>query len=354
MKRLDRYLMATVLGGALLALAIIIALLLVFEYMEEFDDIGRGNYTALGALTYVLLKLPHRLYQGYPMAALIGSLMGLGALAANSELTAMRAAGMSVARIARAVVAAGLLLGLGALAIGEWLAPPAERMAQELRSIAIHDRVTVRDRGFWARDGDLFIEVRRAVSQEQLAGLRIFQLGEDGRPLRILTAESAHHADGAWVLTEPVMTEFGDDGVRVERLPRWSWSGTLEPRLLEAVVVDPDTLPIRDLLGYIGYLRRNGLETEHYRLALWSKVATPLATVAMLLLTVPLVFGGVRSSGAGQRIFLGVLIGFAFILLNRLLIRVGLVYGLPPALSALLPTLLVLSGGIYGIVRLRR
>ena len=74
----------------------------------------------------------------------------------------------------------------------------------------------------------------------------------------------------------------------------------------------------------------------------------------MLLLTVPLVFGGVRSSGAGQRIFLGVLIGFAFILLNRLLIRVGLVYGLPPALSALLPTLLVLSGGIYGIVRLRR
>ena len=188
MKRLDRYLMATVLGGALLALAIIIALLLVFEYMEEFDDIGRGNYTALGALTYVLLKLPHRLYQGYPMAALIGSLMGLGALAANSELTAMRAAGMSVASIARAVVAAGLLLGLGALAIGEWLAPPAERMAQELRSIAIHDRVTVRDRGFWARDGDLFIEVRRAVSQEQLAGLRIFQLGEDGRPLRILTA----------------------------------------------------------------------------------------------------------------------------------------------------------------------
>jgi len=143
LKRLDRYLMATVLGGALLALAIIIALLLVFEYMEEFDDIGRGNYTALGALTYVLLKLPHRLYQGYPMAALIGSLMGLGALAANSELTAMRAAGMSVARIARAVVAAGLLLGLGALAIGEWLAPPAERMAQELRSIAIHDRSTI-------------------------------------------------------------------------------------------------------------------------------------------------------------------------------------------------------------------
>lgn len=354
MKRLDRYLITTVLSGALLALAIIIALLLVFEYMEEFDDIGRGDYTALTALLYVLLKLPFRIYQGFAMATLIGSLMGLGALAANSELTAMRAAGMSIGRVARAVMLAGVLLGLGALAIGEWLAPSAERWAQELRSMAIHERVTARDRGFWARDGDLFIEVQRAVTQEQLAGLRIFQLGVDGQPQRILMAGSARHVGEEWVLTEPVLTEFTEQGVRVEALPSWSWVSDLKPQLLEAVVVDPDSLPIRDLLNYITYLRRNGLETDQYRLALWSKVATPLAAVAMLLLTVPLVFGGVRSSGAGQRVFLGVLIGLGFVLLNRLLTRAGLVYGLPPALSALLPTLVILSLGTVGILRMRR
>lgn len=353
-KRLDRYLISTVISGALLALAIIITLLLVFEYMEELDDIGRGSYTAVTALVYVLLKLPFRVYQGFAMATLIGSLMGLGALAANSELTAMRAAGMSVGRVARAVMLAGVLLGLGALAIGEWLAPPAERWAQELRSMAIHERVTARDKGFWARDGNLFIEVRRAVSQEHLTGLRVFQLGEDGQPERILEAASARHIGSEWVLAEPVLTEITTEGVRVERLPSWAWVSDLKPQLLEAVVVDPDSLPIRDLVEYINYLRRNGLETDQYRLALWSKVATPLAAVAMLLLTVPLVFGGVRSSGAGQRIFLGVLIGLGFVLLNRLLTRAGIVYGLPPALSALLPTLVILAIGAFGIMRMRR
>ncbi|HEX5513489.1 MAG TPA: LPS export ABC transporter permease LptG [Gammaproteobacteria bacterium] len=354
MRRLDRYLIVTVVGGALLALAVILALLLVFEYMDEIEDIGRGDYTALTALVFVLLRLPYRIYQGFSMATLIGSLMGLGALAANSELTAMRAAGVSVGRVARAVTVAGVLLGACALAIGEWLAPPAERWAQELRSIAIHERVTASDRGFWARDGNLFVEVQRAVTQQQLAGLRIFELDNNGRPMRVLTAPSARYVDDQWVLAQPVITVFTDSGIRVETPASWAWQSDLQPKLLDVVVVDPETLPISDLLSYIGYLQRNGLETDQYRLALWTKIAAPLATVAMLLLTVPLVFGGVRSAGAGQRIFLGVLIGLGFVLLNRLLTRAGIVYGLPPSLSALLPTLGVLLTGIVGILRMRR
>lgn len=354
MNRLDRYLIGNVISGALLALSIILALLLVFEYLDEVDDIGRGDYSALTALLYVLLKLPHRIYQSFSMATLIGSLMGLGALAANSELTAMRAAGVSIGRMAAAVMAAGLLLGAVALALGEWAAPPAERWAQELRSIAIHDRVTARDRGFWARDGERFVEVKQAISQDYLVGVRLYELDQAGRPAWVLHADSAQHTDNHWVLDAPVMTLFDDAGVRIEQAPDWHWETDLQPTLLDVVVVDPETLPIKDLLDYLAYLRRNGLETDQYRLALWTKIAAPLATIAMLLLTVPLVFGSARSSGAGQRIFLGVLIGLAFVLLNRLLTRAGIVYGLPPPLSALLPTMLIMAVGLIGILRMRR
>lgn len=354
MKRLDRYLIATAIGGALLALAIILALLLVFEYVAELEDIGRGSYTALTALGYVLLRLPYSIYQGFSMATLIGSLMGLGALAANSELTAMRAAGVSVGRIARALVVAGLLLGACALVVGEWVAPGAERRAQELRTSAIYDRVVARNTGFWARDGGRFVDVQRAVSQDRLVGVRIFELDDQGKPQRILSAAHARYDDGQWLLAEPVITVFTDAGVQIEQPGRWVWVTDLQPKLLDVVVVDPETLPIRDLWGYIRYLDRSGLDADQYRLALWTKIAAPLSTVAMLLLTVPLIFGAVRSAGAGQRIFLGVLIGLGFVLLNRLLARAGIVYGLPPMLSALLPTLLVLSAGIVGILRLRR
>lgn len=354
MNRLDRYLIVNVISGALLALGIILALLLVFEYLDEIDDIGRGDYNALTALIYVLLKLPYRIYQSFSMATLIGSLMGLGALAANSELTAMRAAGVSIGRMATAVMVAGLLLGAAALALGEWAAPPAERWAQELRSIAIHDRVTARDRGFWARDGERFVQVQQAVSQEYLRGVRLYELDDTGQPVWILDAADARHVGEHWLLAEPAITRFADDGVHLERPVEWLWETRLQPKLLDVVVVDPETLPISDLLGYLGYLRRNGLETDQYRLALWTKIAAPLATIAMLLLTVPLVFGSARSSGAGQRIFLGVLIGLGFVLLNRLLTRAGIVYGLPPPLSALLPTMLILSLGVIGIVRMRR
>jgi lipopolysaccharide export system permease protein len=354
MKRLDRYLIATAIGGSLLALAVILALLLVFEYMDEIEDLGRGDYTAVTALVYVLLRLPYRAYESFAMATLIGSLMGLGALAANSELTAMRAAGISVARVARSVTVAGILLGALALAIGEWVVPPAERSAQELRTAAIYQRVTALDRGFWARDGGRFVEVERAVSQQHLLGIRLFELNDGGKPVRIVAAPSAQFLDGAWELMRPVITVFTDAGVHTETPERLSWTTDLQPELLDVVVVDPETLPSRDLWRYIGYLERSGLEADPYRLALWTKIAAPLATVAMLLLTVPLVFGAARSAGAGQRIFLGVLIGLGFFLLNRLLTRAGLVYGLPPPLSALLPTLVILLAGVAGVLRLRR
>lgn len=354
MTRITRYLVLTVIGATLVTLLVLLSLEMVFAYIEESDDIGRGDYTAALALLYVALGAPYRIYQAFPMATLIGSLMGLGALAARNELTAMRAAGVSVLGVARAAMIAGLLLSAGAFALGEWVAPPAERWAQELRASALDKRIAAfGGTGFWARDGERFVQVERALSPRELQGVKVFELDPQRRVSRIVTARRAVYAGGAWTLEQVIINRFAPAGVTLEHLPTLAWPSELEPQVLDVVVVEPESLPVLDLYTYIRYLERNGLASERYRLALWVKVATPLSTLVMLLLTVPLVFGAVRSAGTGQRVFLGVLIGLAFFLLNRLLNHVALLYGLPPALSALLPAALFLAAGIVGIRRVR-
>ena len=354
MKRMTRYIVGSAIAGSLIALLVIVALELVFAFVEETGDLGRGDYNALTAMLYVLLTAPYRAYEAFPMATLIGSLMGLGTLAARNELTAMRAAGFSVLAVAGAVMLAGVVLGATAFAIGEYLAPPAEHYAQNLRAMAMTQQVALdRQRGFWARDGSRFVQVDRALSDRSLQGLRIYEFDSERELEQVLQAESARFGAGGWQLQGVRATRFSGEGVEIEELADLVWDADLEPQMLEVVVVDPETLPIAALTEYIAYLERNGLETSRYRLAFWVKIATPVATIALLLLTVPLVFGSVRSAGAGQRIFLGVLIGIVFLLFNRLLNHAGLVYGLPPALSALLPSMLFGLIGLWGVARVR-
>lgn len=352
MSRMLRYLIAAVIGGALGALLVLLSLDLVFVFIDESDDIGDGSYGLGKALAYILLSAPYRAYQMLPMATLIGSLMTLGGLAARNELIAMRAAGFSSLAMVRAVAVGGLILALTAAAAGEWLVPPAESLAHELRNTALNKPVRS-GTGFWLRDGDRFVRVARAISDQRLEGVQIFQLGESQRLGGVTAAAAANYAGDAWMLEGVTDTRFTEQGVQVERLESLVWELELEPRVLDAVVVDPQTLPLRELYHYVDFLDRSGLESESYALAFWVKLATPLATIAMLLLTVPLVFGQVRSASVGERIFVGVLIGLVFFLGNRLLNHAGLIYGLPPAVSALLPTAVVFAVATVAILRFR-
>jgi lipopolysaccharide export system permease protein len=354
MSLLGRYLARTVIAGTLVAVLVIISLELVFAFVEEAGDIGSRDYTAGSAFLYILLTAPQRAYEAFPIATLIGSLMGLGGLAARNELTAMRAAGVSILGVARAVVVAGLVLASLAFALGEWVAPPAERWGQQLRSSALSDNVAAGDdAGFWARDGSHFVQVQRAVTDVYLQGIRIYELGGGREINRIVNAAQARYENGAWRLQDVVITRFVEGGVETERLPAVAWDSELRPEVLDVIVVEPETLPVTSLYAYIQYLERNGLESARYRLAYWIKLVTPLATVTMLLLAIPLVFGSVRSAGAGQRIFIGVMIGIVFFLANRMLNHMGLIYGLPPWISAALPTVVFMCAGLFGIVKVR-
>lgn len=349
---LDRYIARVVLGSTLIALLVVVSLDTFFSFIGEVADIGRGNYQAIDALHYIALTIPRRVHELFPMAALLGSLMGLGALASNSELVAMRAAGYSVARVIRAVLQVGVVMLVVTTLVGEFVAPPAEQRAQALRELALHNRITFKGaNGYWVRDGDRFINILQMRGPDDLKGVSAYEIGPDHRLQRATRIASARHGEDAWLLKKVQESRFTPDSVTTDNRRAAQWENLMAPEMLDVVVLEPDSMSVRDLARYVEYLEQNGLESARYRLAFWIRIAAPGAGLVMLFLAVPFVFGSLRSVGAGQRLLVGVMVGIGFQLLAQTLSHIGQVYGVPPLASAFAPILLFLGVGVWALRR---
>lgn len=354
MSILDRYIGRTVIVGTLLALLILLAVDLFFAFANEVQDIGKGRYGLSEVFTFIGLTIPRRVHEMFPMAALLGSLLSLGALASSSELVAIRAAGVSVLRIAVSVLMAGALPLLIVAALGEWVAPHTEQIAQQQRSLAQSETITFRsEHGLWARDGRRFLNIRSILPDGRLSGVEVYELGERGELLATLRAKTATHAVDNWTLETVRRAEIAGDTFKLTRAPTLDWPSLLSPQLLNVVTIAPQDLSARDLYRYAQYMRDNGLDASRYDLAFWQRVLAPFAALVMLFLSIPFVFGPLRSVSTGQRLLWGVLTGVGFYLLNQTLGHMGQVYGLPGPLSAALPPLLFLAGGVWVLSRVR-
>lgn len=355
MSLLDRYILSNVVRGTGLVLMVLLALSSFVGFVGQVDDVGQGEYSTAEAFVYVLLTLPSLAYQMAPIATLLGALLGLGNLAAHSELIVMRAAGVSPWRLARSVLLAGVILAILASALGELIAPPAEAYAKRSRTMSIHKELNM-DRGQsgWIRDGELVINIEQLIEEDRTGGIYVFTLHENRELASIVRARAARFgAQGGWVLEDAHKTEFTDGRIAAETLPRLKQATKLSPELLGLSIVDPDILSSRALAEYIRYLRSNELNSDRYITAFWSRLATIVSVVIMAALALPFVFGSLRSSGAGQRVFVGVLIGAGYFLVNRLIANSGAVYGLDPALTAWLPTLVLGSVTVIAVSRIR-
>lgn len=353
MSILDRYIARQVVGGTAVWLLALVVLFSFISLVDDLGDVGRGDYTMLRALEYMALTMPRRAFELFPLAALIGALMGLGALAAASELVVIRSSGVSIQRICAAVLAGALVLMLAAIALGEVVAPPAERLAESRRSVAIADEIrTSTVSGFWIRDGNSFINIRNVLPGNRMRDVSIYEFDAERR-LRVATrAARARYADGEWVLEKIVQSHVGNDRVRRQTVAVATWEALFDPELVAVVTVRPESLSVFGLKRYTEYLAKNGLDVTRYELALWHKFTYPLATGVMIVLAVPMVLGRLKAAGLGQRIVVGVLVGIGFHVLNQASGHLGLVYGLDAALSATAPIVLFAGAALWMLRRL--
>lgn len=352
MTLIDRYIARTIIGGTLIALMVLSALFAFVDFVSEIGKVGQGQYGIDDAIYYVLLSLPKRIYEIFPTSVLIGSLLGLGALAGNSELTVMRAAGLSVMRLVRSVLQAGLVLVFLVALVGEVIVPPSERKAQTVKAVALKQDISLGGQhGFWARDGLRYLYVGQVYPDLQLGDVEVYELSETKQLQRITKASSARFVNGVWKLYSVEQSTVTADEVTSKSLATDEWPELLNPDVFKVVSIRPSNMSALDLYHYSNYLRRNELDASHYRLAFWIKVITPISSLVMLLIALPFVFTSQRSGGSGQRLLVGLLLGIGFFMLNRIMNHLGQVYGVPPLLSAVVPVSLV---AIIGVLAIRR
>ena len=354
MKTVDRYIGQHVVGATLTVLLVLLAIFSFFAFIDELEDIGRGTYTLATAAWVVTLSLPGLIYELFPIAALIGSLLGLGALTERNEVAVIRCAGVSKLRIIWSVMQAGLVFVLLAIIVGEVVFPFAEREARALRSNAIEDRVAAfTGDGFWARDGNSFVNIRTVRARGDFGDVNIFEF-DDELELRQLThADTAKYDDGRWTLTGVGQTRFIDGMPQVTRRKQATWSSRLDPGLINMAALKPETLSFVELARYVDFARRNGQNAQRWEFALWTKLAYPLATAVMVYLAIPLVLSGARHVAISRRILVGAVIGLGFHVVNQASGHLGVVAGLPAIASALAPTALLFVLGTLLIARVR-
>ena len=352
MRILDAYIGRVIASTTFITLMVFVSVSGIIKFVEQMGDVGRGDYELAHAALYVLYAIPRDVEIFFPMAALIGGLIGIGMLASNSELVVMQAAGLSKLRIIQSVMKTAVVLIVVSMAVGEWLAPAGEASARELRAQAISGGSLISSKnGVWAKDGDYFVHITEVEDQGTLNKVQVYRFNQALKLESWLSADSATFDGNVWQLVNVVDTKVTDVQVVEQTFNVMEWESSLTPEKLGVVTVKPESLSLQGLVSYLDYLSQNHQDQSRYLLAFWRKIMQPLTVAVMLLMALSFIFGPLRSVSMGARIMMGVLTGLLFHITNQVFGSVSLVYQLPPVLGAVMPSILFVTIAVYLIRR---
>jgi lipopolysaccharide export system permease protein len=348
MKIYRRYLAREVSGAILLVLAGFLALFGFFDMIAEVKNVGEGSYQLHHALAFVMLRMPGRVYELMPIAVLIGTLYALSTLARHSEITVLRASGMSTAKLLTGLFQVAAVFALITFLVGEVVAPPSERAAQQMR-LKERGKATGQDlrSGLWVKDERSFINVQVVLPDTRLRGIRIYDFDENAK-LRSVTdaAEGVYLPPASWRLSGVVQTVLHGERSEVLKMPDLEWRSALSPDILAVLMVSPERMSLLHLSAYTKHLAENSQKTQRYDIAMWKKMLYPLAALVMVALALPFGYTHNRVAGVSLKIFSGVMIGVFFHMLNGLFSNLGAINNWSPVISALAPSALFMLAAV--------
>lgn len=349
MNKLTLYIGTTITKLILLVVLLELGIDFIFSLVNELRYVGTNDYSLLQAFSYLILTTPERVYLMFPISALIGTLMGLGVLASHSELVVMRAVGMSIGDIILAVLKTAFVLALIAWCFGELVAPEAEQLAQNQKSYALSGGQAMNTKsGTWLKDGNSFVYIRTTMVGGHLEGITRYQFDKDLKLLKSSYAEYADYKNKEWVLSHIRQTSFVEGKPKVESISQEIWHSAVNPEMLGVVGVKAlEKLTMNGLLQTISYRENNGLDSARYKLAFWEKVFQPFAVLIMMFLAIPFVFGPLRETSLGLKMLSGIMFGFIFYILNKLIGPMAVVFHWPAILGAIIPSFLFFLLGLW-------
>ena len=347
MKILNKYLLKEIVSNVLMVMLALIAMFSFFDLIQELDALGKGSYGLGKILLFVLLSAPGHVYDVMPVAVLVGCMYSLGQLARYSELVVLRVSGLSIFDIAVLLLKIGAIFTIITFLIGELVTPFSEKTAQRMRIKATDSVVAQEFRsGLWVKDGNSFINVEEVLPDATLLNVHIFDFDKNAKLIATRNAKSGEFKHESWKLKDVTDTSFGKDSVKVNQSKEATWHSLIRPELLNVLLIMPEKMSAWNLYTYINHLSINKQKTTRYEVALWAKMIYPLACMVMVVLALPFGFVQQRAAGASTKIFVGIMLGVMYQILNRVFAHLGLLNDWPPLFSAIMPTIMFLMAGM--------
>lgn len=357
MSIINRYLIRNLLAGFVAAAGLLIPLFTTFNLINELEDVTPTGYHWTQALWVVVMTIPRSLLDLGPFIALLGGIVGLGQLSKTLELTAIRGAGVSVRQIARVILGAGLCAAFLSGAFDQWVASPLQQRAQEIKSSAQAQGGAGENSGnnLWARKNNEFITVRYLNQANQPVDIEIFDYNPDLTLRSYIYAKTAIPGrQGIWALRHVTEKQWDNGTETVTHPDNLQWKSVFSGVRLKDLTQPSDSFTVSQLRHYIRYLQNTGQPDTEFRIALWKKAGQPLLIIAMILLAVPFTFSAPRSTGAGARLALGVIVGLLTYIVYQIVLNLGLLLSFNPALTAVGPPLLMLLLALWLVSRFDR
>lgn len=365
MRLITRYLTKVILASTLGVLLVLAGLDLTFNLVDEIDRL-KGDYGFLQLANYLLMRLPSRMYLFLPVAILVGVLMGLGSLASTSELTVIRAAGVSIPRIILAAMRPIFWLLLIALLASEFVLPQLGQQAKTYRWEKLNQQAKsslVKEHNLWLKEGNKIYSLGIAQDNGIIYGLNIYQLDEDWRLTQLISAQQAQYQweeaeqeteqSVNWLLSDVRQIDYSADGLN-ETLSAELWLDLpLLPENIALQSLATDELPLSRLMYFADYLQQLGQPSGYYWLAFWKTSLLPVTVFSVVLLGASFTFGPLRTVPAGTRVFHGVIIALAVKFAQDILGPASLLWGISPIFAVLIPASVCVGFGIFFIYKAR-
>ncbi|MDO9146145.1 MAG: LPS export ABC transporter permease LptG [Hydrogenophaga sp.] len=372
MKTIRRLIYGEIFVAVGFVLLAFLSLFFFFDFVEELPALGRVSpldanlvYEIRHALLYVLLLMPSRVYELMPIAVLIGSVFVLARLAQGSEYTILRTSGLGPWRALRTLLGLGVIFVTLTFAIGDYVAPLADKTAQLLKS-TYQGRISLGQTGAWLKERQAYsnfsVNVGSLSPQGGLGEVRIFEFDNQGFLVSTLQAQTGQiETDESWTLQQVERREFDTAGLASARITRstletYRWPSSISTEMVSVALLKPERMRTADLFAYIRHLEANNQTAQRYEIEFWRKVFYPLSCLVMVVLALPFAYLHFRSGGITGYVFGGVLIGISFFLLNNVFGYIGNLNQWQPWLAAASPSLIysVFSLAAFGWLVLRR
>lgn len=357
---INRYVLRSFLRLFFLSLAAFVGIYLLIDFFEKVDDFIEHQAAVSLYILYFLNKIPLIVAQVVPLAVLLAVFMTIGGLSRTSELTAMRAGGMSLLRITLPLLAIALLISLVVLGANESLVPASVQQSNHILQVKVAGRkdLTQRLDRLWLREKGAVINIRQALpEQSTLQEVTVFELDEQARPLTRTDAVRAVYSEmSGWELEEAQIHHFDPHSgeVRsVETRPRLPFILSKTPKDFRSTAERNEELGIRELHALAQRVRDEGYDPTRFLVDLQGRSATPFASFIMAFIGIPFALQRKRGGSLAVGIGISVAIGISYHILQGMLLAFGYSGALSPLVAAWAPNLLFALIGIWMLMMTR-